>query len=557
MDDTEVIVIDDSSDDEIVLDDTSSNSAEAVGAGAAGAHLPLAASAPCGATTDRTEEEHGARAASGAGSSVAAVSARGLRLRGRLAGETSAGSAVSAPTPSPRKSLARTAATSAAAAATSAPPSKRTKRSRATSALPAGKSKSKSKSKSSDKVKAARQRELAKQLASIQTELDSTRVARLAFLAQQSEFFAHFLKNCASGMASFSKGSSGKKAAGAQSSRSFLPSSSADAKSSGNAPGAVDATALVATTHDASSVSPTRLSLPVDTAAVVDDGVLCAGGHSAAPRGTNSTPASPQRAHSSVASASTCASPAAAAAAVDSLHLAAGAVASPSVRVAHQLARRTSRAHHDAPSDAPSAGTNSVEPSDTVGMGNMLVAPSSSSFLFSADAMVDSESNLPGPVRGKRAPAAAAAAAASSSSSSATSHTGPLQSSRKRGVGGAALALSRGGDDDDDGGGSDDADESCNTDDDEEEDEDGGVRGRKSGAVAMKTGSTHLSVQPSSIVAPMRDYQLEGLNWLISLHEGGLNGILADEMGLGKTLQVRACVRACGIRGMKWCSVPS
>jgi SWI/SNF-related matrix-associated actin-dependent regulator of chromatin subfamily A member 5 len=35
----------------------------------------------------------------------------------------------------------------------------------------------------------------------------------------------------------------------------------------------------------------------------------------------------------------------------------------------------------------------------------------------------------------------------------------------------------------------------------------------------------------------MRDYQIQGLNWMISLHHNGLNGILADEMGLGKTLQ--------------------
>jgi hypothetical protein len=35
----------------------------------------------------------------------------------------------------------------------------------------------------------------------------------------------------------------------------------------------------------------------------------------------------------------------------------------------------------------------------------------------------------------------------------------------------------------------------------------------------------------------MRDYQVEGLNWLIRLYHRGLNGILADEMGLGKTLQ--------------------
>lgn len=35
----------------------------------------------------------------------------------------------------------------------------------------------------------------------------------------------------------------------------------------------------------------------------------------------------------------------------------------------------------------------------------------------------------------------------------------------------------------------------------------------------------------------MRSYQVQGLNWMVSLHHNGLNGILADEMGLGKTLQ--------------------
>ena len=28
----------------------------------------------------------------------------------------------------------------------------------------------------------------------------------------------------------------------------------------------------------------------------------------------------------------------------------------------------------------------------------------------------------------------------------------------------------------------------------------------------------------------MRDYQIRGLNWMISLYEHGINGILADEM---------------------------
>ena len=34
----------------------------------------------------------------------------------------------------------------------------------------------------------------------------------------------------------------------------------------------------------------------------------------------------------------------------------------------------------------------------------------------------------------------------------------------------------------------------------------------------------------------MRDYQIRGLNWMISLYENGINGILADEMG--KIIQI-------------------
>lgn len=35
----------------------------------------------------------------------------------------------------------------------------------------------------------------------------------------------------------------------------------------------------------------------------------------------------------------------------------------------------------------------------------------------------------------------------------------------------------------------------------------------------------------------LRPYQLEGLQWMLSLFNNNLNGILADEMGLGKTIQ--------------------
>lgn len=41
--------------------------------------------------------------------------------------------------------------------------------------------------------------------------------------------------------------------------------------------------------------------------------------------------------------------------------------------------------------------------------------------------------------------------------------------------------------------------------------------------------------QPDLVTgAKLRDYQLAGVQWMISLYENGLNGILADEMGLGK-----------------------
>ncbi|KAJ0987238.1 hypothetical protein J5N97_005594 [Dioscorea zingiberensis] len=40
----------------------------------------------------------------------------------------------------------------------------------------------------------------------------------------------------------------------------------------------------------------------------------------------------------------------------------------------------------------------------------------------------------------------------------------------------------------------------------------------------------------------LREYQMNGLRWLVSLYNNHLNGILADEMGLGKTVQVIALI---------------
>jgi len=54
-----------------------------------------------------------------------------------------------------------------------------------------------------------------------------------------------------------------------------------------------------------------------------------------------------------------------------------------------------------------------------------------------------------------------------------------------------------------------------------------------------KRRTIRLDKQPSNLAShcKMHGYQLEGLNWMIKLHDHGINGILADEMGLGKTLQ--------------------
>lgn len=40
----------------------------------------------------------------------------------------------------------------------------------------------------------------------------------------------------------------------------------------------------------------------------------------------------------------------------------------------------------------------------------------------------------------------------------------------------------------------------------------------------------------------LKEYQIRGLEWLVSLYNNKLNGILADEMGLGKTIQTIACI---------------
>ena len=50
-------------------------------------------------------------------------------------------------------------------------------------------------------------------------------------------------------------------------------------------------------------------------------------------------------------------------------------------------------------------------------------------------------------------------------------------------------------------------------------------------------------MQPINLIGgTLKDYQVKGLEWMVSLYNNRLNGILADEMGLGKTIQSIALI---------------
>ena len=64
------------------------------------------------------------------------------------------------------------------------------------------------------------------------------------------------------------------------------------------------------------------------------------------------------------------------------------------------------------------------------------------------------------------------------------------------------------------------------------------MKKQKLDPVDATSSSLDAYSQPKSLVnVTLKQHQLHGMNWLISLYENGLNGILADEMGLGKTVQ--------------------
>ncbi|EKX51227.1 hypothetical protein GUITHDRAFT_66145, partial [Guillardia theta CCMP2712] len=53
------------------------------------------------------------------------------------------------------------------------------------------------------------------------------------------------------------------------------------------------------------------------------------------------------------------------------------------------------------------------------------------------------------------------------------------------------------------------------------------------------TEKEEVNSQPDMLVGgSLRQYQMQGLQWLVSLYNNKISGVLADEMGLGKTIQI-------------------
>ncbi|KAJ4497044.1 SNF2 family N-terminal domain-containing protein [Lentinula lateritia] len=75
----------------------------------------------------------------------------------------------------------------------------------------------------------------------------------------------------------------------------------------------------------------------------------------------------------------------------------------------------------------------------------------------------------------------------------------------------------------------------------EEEEEEESLVSKRRKISETSEDASQVTRQPSLITgATLKSYQLEGLQWMASLHTNGISGILADEMGLGKTLQTIA-----------------
>ena len=88
-----------------------------------------------------------------------------------------------------------------------------------------------------------------------------------------------------------------------------------------------------------------------------------------------------------------------------------------------------------------------------------------------------------------------------------------------------------------------DREEGGGSDDDALDVEDNLLQGQKRYLSLVHSKSEGVAEQPRCLEGgSLRQYQLAGLQWMVSLYINGLNGILADEMGLGKTIQTISLV---------------
>merc|ERR1719412_1991223 len=70
-----------------------------------------------------------------------------------------------------------------------------------------------------------------------------------------------------------------------------------------------------------------------------------------------------------------------------------------------------------------------------------------------------------------------------------------------------------------------------------------GTKGEANYYQMAHTVSEEVHEQASIMVyGKLKEYQIKGLEWMVSLYNNNLNGILADEMGLGKTIQTLALI---------------
>ncbi|NWR55653.1 SMCA2 protein, partial [Bucorvus abyssinicus] len=69
------------------------------------------------------------------------------------------------------------------------------------------------------------------------------------------------------------------------------------------------------------------------------------------------------------------------------------------------------------------------------------------------------------------------------------------------------------------------------------------ARGSQSYYTVAHAITERVEKQSSLLInGTLKHYQLQGLEWMVSLYNNNLNGILADEMGLGKTIQTIALI---------------